>query len=226
MLPDPLPANPLPLFVSWFNDANTRHVTDNPNAMVLATVDTSVSPPQPSARVVLCKEIDEQAGIVVFYTNYQSRKGEELLANPQCSVVFHWDNDERQIRIEGMAVPSPAAQSDAYYASRHPGSRVGAWASAQSQPLAQREQLIDQVREQARRFGVPLNDQLEAQNVDVDIPRPAHWGGFQLWIQAIEIWHGGSHRVHDRARYTRDLNVGDDGKPDAGGTWHATRLQP
>ncbi len=114
MLPDPLPTNPLPLFVRWFDDAHERNVTDNPNAMVLATVDTNVSPPQPSARIVLCKDIDEDAGFIVFYTNYESRKGQELLKNPRCSAVFHWDGDERQVRLEGVAVPSPAAESDAY----------------------------------------------------------------------------------------------------------------
>lgn len=226
MLPDPLPDSPLPLFVSWFEDAHERNVTDNPNAMVLATVDTNTEPPRPSARVVLCKDIDERDGYLVFYSNYASRKGVELNRAAACCAVFHWDSDERQVRVEGIAVRSPESESDAYFASRHPGSRVGAWASAQSQPLESRAALLANVSAQAQRFGVPLRDGLEAKNVNVDIPRPAHWGGYRLWIRAIELWHGGSHRVHDRARYTRDLDLTDDNLVHAAGPWRATRLQP
>jgi pyridoxamine 5'-phosphate oxidase len=226
MLPDPLPDDPLPLFVAWFEDARARKVSANPDAMVLATVATDTQPPQPSARVVLCKDIDPREGYLVFYTNYASRKGTELARAAACCAVFHWDSDERQVRVEGVAVPSPAAESDAYFASRHPGSRVGAWASEQSRPLDSRATLLANVTAAARRFNVPLRDGLEARNVDVDIPRPPHWGGYRLWIRAIELWHGGSHRVHDRARYTRHLELSDDGRVRADGGWHASRLQP
>lgn len=211
-------------FKAWFDDACARRPTDNPNALVLATVDTSVQPPQPSARVVLCKGMDTDAGYITFYTNYASRKGRELAGNPHCSAVFHWDNDERQVRIDGVALRAPAAESDAYFASRHPGSRVGAWASQQSQPLGARDELIAQVRQQASRFGVPLSDTLEAESIDVDIPRPDHWGGYHLWASSVELWCGGNHRVHDRARFERSLNV--DGDAPVAGPWHATRLYP
>ena len=225
MLPDPLPRDPLPLFVEWFNDAHERKVTDNPNAMVLATVDTTRKPPQPSARVVLCKAIDRQAGHITFFTNYTSRKGRELAAAGRCSAVFHWDSDERQVRIEGIAVPAPGDVSDAYFHSRHAGSRVGAWASEQSQPLDSRDTLLTRVQSEARRFGVPLKNGLDAEPVDVEIPRPEHWGGYHLWIEAIELWHGGSHRVHDRARFERSL-IYRDGNLSAGEDWSATRLNP
>lgn len=225
MLPTPLPADPLALFLAWFDDARERQVTDNPNAMVLATVDVTRTPPQPSARVVLCKAIDIQAGHVTFFTNYTSRKGREIAAAGRCSAVFHWDSDERQVRIEGIAMPAPAAVSDAYFSSRHPGSRVGAWASEQSQPLATREDLLARVKDEAERFGVPLKNGLEAESVDVDIPRPEHWGGYHLWIEAIELWHGGSHRVHDRARFERTLEVVN-GALRAGSSWSGTRLNP
>lgn len=225
LLPDPLPTDPMAVFKTWFDDAHERGVTDNPNAMVLATADTTVTPPQPSARVVLCKGMDVERGFLSFYTNYTSRKGAELAHNPQCSVVFHWDNDERQVRMEGTAVRAPEQQSDEYFNSRHAGSRVGAWASDQSQPLESRNDLIDRVRAQADRFGVPMSDELEAQTVDVAIPRPPHWGGYRLWVSTIELWCGGSHRVHDRARFERDLQRSDD-EPVGGGPWQATRLYP
>ncbi|MFK7887407.1 MAG: pyridoxamine 5'-phosphate oxidase [Gammaproteobacteria bacterium] len=225
MLPNPLPADPLPLFEHWFDDAHKRKVTDNPNAMVLATVDVTRKPPQPSARVVLCKAIDAAAGHLTFFTNYTSRKGRELAAAGRCSAVFHWDGDERQVRIEGIAVPAPGDISDAYFNSRHAGSRVGAWASEQSQPLASRDHLLTRVQSEAARFGVPLKNGLEAESVEVDIPRPEHWGGYHLWIEAIELWHGGSHRVHDRARFERSLELVDGGMR-AGDRWSGTRLNP
>ena len=225
MLPDNLPENPVSHFARWFEDAHERNVTDNPNAMIVGSVDTHYDPPRPSARVVLCKAIDEHQGFVVFYTNYESRKGEELLHNPNCSAVFHWDRDERQVRLEGIAVRSPATESDAYYASRHPGSRIGAWASNQSRELESRAALLSNLAAQAKRFNVPMRDGLEADNVDVDIPRPPHWGGYRLWIRSIELWSGDTHRVHDRARFTRELEM-HEGNVTAGTHWHAARLQP
>lgn len=224
LLPDPLPARPLDIFKSWFDDAHAPPLTDNPNAMIVASVDDSVTPARPSARVVLCKGMDLDAGFVSFYTNYTSRKGRELLANGRCSVVFHWDNMERQVRMEGVALKAPAAQSDAYFATRHAGSRVGAWASDQSRPLPARDVLVNRVREQAARFQVPLNEELEAEAMDIDIPRPDHWGGFNIWLDAVELWCGGQHRVHDRARFERTLDLG--GAAPVAGAWHGTRLFP
>ncbi len=225
MLPDDLPENPVAHFAQWFDDAHARRVTDNPNAMIVGTVDTRFDPPRPSARVVLCKLIDERQGFVVFYTNYESRKGDELARNPNCSAVFHWDRDERQVRLEGLVVRSPKVESDAYFASRHAGSRIGAWASEQSRELASRDALLDSVAAQAKRFNVPMGEGLEADNVDADIPRPPHWGGYRLWIRSIELWSGGSHRIHDRARFTRELELAD-GQVTASFPWQATRLQP
>lgn len=225
-LPTPLPENPLPLLRLWFDEAQAARATANPNAMVLATVDVSVTPPQPSARVVLCKQLNEHDGFIVFFTNYQSRKGQELSRSQAASAVFHWDDAERQVRVEGEVVRSPDSESDAYFQSRHPGSRVGAWASAQSKPVASRAQLLEQVREQAARFGVPLRDGLEAQRVDADIPRPAHWGGYRLWIKTIELWCGGTHRVHDRCAWQRELVLTSNGTASNVSAWRHTRLQP
>ena len=225
MLPTPLPADPLRLFQDWYDTAQTRKATDNPNAFVLTTVDMTATTPRPDARVVLCKGMDLNAGYISFYTNYASRKGRQLAVNAKVTAVFHWDNAEQQVRLDGTAVRAPAEQSDAYFASRHPGSRVGAWASAQSQPLDDRATLTERVRAEADRFGVPMGDDLQADNVDVDIPRPPHWGGFNLWISAVELWCGGSHRVHDRARFERELVIVE-GNPTPRGDWHATRLNP
>lgn len=226
LLPEPLPDSPLALFRTWFEEAHEANVTDNPNAMVLATVDTATDPPQPDARVVLCKALDDRLGVLTFYTNFDSRKGRELARTPRACAVFHWDAMERQVRIEGPALRAPDADSDAYFASRHAGSRVGAWASDQSRPLASRQALLARVAEQAARFGVPLRDGLEAESVDVDIPRPPHWGGYRLWIAALELWSGGAHRVHDRARWTRTVTAPADGGDVTLGPWQCTRLQP
>src|SRR6185503_12350379 len=144
MLPEPLPTDPMPLFQEWFREAVARRAQPNPDSMIVAT---TASSGELSARVVLCKRIDVGAGYVVFFTNYQSRKGRELAARPRAAAVFHWDALHRQVRIEGPMVRSPASESDEYFASRALDSRIGAWASAQSEPLASREALQQQVRE-------------------------------------------------------------------------------
>jgi len=126
MLPDPLPANPVALAAQWLDQAKTDAAQPNPNAMVLATVDAQG---QPSARVVLCKEIDAAGGSIVFHTNYLSRKGRELAANPHAALVFHWDHRHRQIRAEGIVAPLSDAENDAYFRTRPWQSRLGAWAS-------------------------------------------------------------------------------------------------
>src|SRR6202789_11519 len=147
-LPDPLPANPLDLAAQWLEQARIDAAQPNPNSMVLATVD---SRGQPSARVVLCKEIAVQAGFIVFYTNYQSRKGRELEENPRAAVVFHWDHRHRQVRAEGRVELLSDAENDAYFLSRAWQSRLGAWASRQSQPVASRQDLAAAVATAARR---------------------------------------------------------------------------
>ncbi len=215
-LPEPLPASPLPLFGAWFRDACSRAPQPNPDAMVLATVGDDSAP---SARVVLCKRVDESAGYVVFFTNYESRKGRELTGHPRAAAVIHWDSMHRQVRIEGPVIRSPAAESDDYFASRAMLSRIGAWASEQSQPLDSREALANQVKAAAERFGV------SPEALEGVVPRPPHWGGHRLWIESMELWVEGPGRVHDRAVWRRTLKRQDEFSF-AGGEWQATRLNP
>jgi pyridoxamine 5'-phosphate oxidase len=211
LLADPLPPEPLKIAAAWLAQAWKERHQPNPNAMVLAT-----TTPQgyPSARVVLCKDIVAPPGFIVFYTNYLSRKGRELGENPRAAIVMYWDHLHRQVRVEGRIVKTPEADSDAYFASRAMESRVGAWASQQSQPVESRKALLDAVEAQNQRFPGP------------QVPRPPHWGGYRLWAEAVELWVEGDARIHDRARWTRTLT------PKAGssdfdfGPWTSTRLQP
>lgn len=221
LLPDPLPAEPMTLLAEWLAEAVRRRLQPNPNAMVLAT---TTREGRPSARIVLCKEVAVDQGHITFYTNYQSHKGKELEQNPRAAVVIHWDHLHRQIRIEGVVTRAPAEQSDAYFASRPWQSRIGAWASAQSQPIASRQGLLEVVARTAQRFGAP---QVSApgSDVEVDIPRPPHWGGYRLWADAVELWSEGTARVHDRARWTRPLEELGSGHFEIQ-PWTATRLQP
>ncbi|HEY7640110.1 MAG TPA: pyridoxamine 5'-phosphate oxidase [Steroidobacteraceae bacterium] len=215
-LPEPLPADPLPLFHQWFLEAAARRTQPNPDAMVVAT---AASNGDPSARVLLCKRISIDDGYIVFFTNYQSRKGRELAARPRAAAVFHWDALHRQVRIEGPIVRSPASESDEYFASRSVDSRVAAWASAQSEPLASRETLQQRVRETAARFGVAAGAKSGA------VPRPPHWGGHRLWVERIELWAEGANRVHDRAFWTRQLQPAGE-HAFTGSAWRSTRLNP
>ena len=218
LLPEPLPAEPLAIVQAWLAHAWRERRQPNPNAMVLAT---TTPEGHPSARVVLCKDVQPQPGFIVFYTNYESRKGHELAANGRAAVVMHWDALHRQVRIEGPVVRAPAADSDAYFASRAIESRVGAWASKQSEPISSRQQLLDSVAAAEKRFGVSDG----AAGKDTQVPRPPHWGGFRLWADAVELWVEGDARIHDRARWTRTLTAGG-GDPFDTGPWTATRLQP
>jgi pyridoxamine 5'-phosphate oxidase len=214
-LPDTLPASPIEIMTSWFAEARARAVQPNPDAMVLASVGDDG---KPSARIVLCRHVDA-SGYVVFYTNYESRKGRELIGHPRAAAVVHWDSLHRQIRLEGQVVRSPAAESDAYFARRELGSRIGAWASLQSQPLASRAALAEQVAAQARRFGISSGAQ---QGI---VPRPPHWGGFRLWIDSLELWVEGPGRIHDRAVWQRKLQP-HDAISFTGTEWSSTRLNP
>lgn len=222
LLPDPLPAEPMALAAAWLATARAARQQPNPDAMVLAT--TSIAG-RPSARIVLCKEFDVERGLISFVTNYDSRKGRELAENPRAALVFHWDHSHRQIRVEGVVAKAPAAESDAYFQTRNWQRRIGAWASAQSQPLRSREMLNAAVRAAADRFGAPhptpdnVNDPPA-----VPIPRPSFWGGYHVLAESVELWIEGSARIHERARWTRVLTTGDAGT-DAG-PWTATRLQP
>lgn len=215
-LPEPLPASPLPLFAQWFNDARAAAAQPNPDAMVLATVGPDLAP---SARVVLCKRVEDEAGYIVFFTNYQSRKGRELAGHSRAAAVMHWDVLQRQVRIEGTVVRSPAEESDRYFASRALLSRVGAWASDQSQPLGSRAELATKVEAAARRFGVAPDAQ------EGQVPRPPHWGGFRLWIESIELWVEAPGRVHDRAIWSRSISRSGEYTFSAG-SWKSTRLNP
>ena len=222
-LPDPLPANPLALAAQWLAQARSDAAQPNPDAMILATVDGSG---HPSARVVLCKEIDAPTGFILFYTNYQSRKGRELKMNPRAAVVFHWDYRHRQVRAEGPVETLSDAENDAYFRTRPWQSRLGAWASEQSQPVESRQALERSVAEAARRFGIPYDGPgaREPDNVTVDVPRPPNWGGYRLRADAVELWVEGEFRIHDRARWTRTLS--DRRSADAQTPWSVTRLQP
>jgi pyridoxamine 5'-phosphate oxidase len=208
-LPSTLPADPMPLFEEWFSHAREQAAQRNPDSMALAT---ATPDGRPSARIVLLKRLVVDPGYVVFYTNYDSRKGQEMAANPRVAALIHWDAHGRQVRLEGRVVASPASESDEYFASRALDSRIGAWASLQSQPLASRATLMKRVATHAARFGT-------------QVPRPPHWGGYRLWPEAVELWNEGAFRVHDRARWTRSLVAGGDSSFIAG-PWAATRLYP
>jgi pyridoxamine 5'-phosphate oxidase len=162
---------------------------------------------------------------VSFVTNYDSRKGRELAENARAALVFHWDHAHRQIRVDGVVLKAPAAESDAYFETRNWQRRIGAWASAQSQPLRGREQLNAAVRAAAQRFGTPeptLDNINEPQTAT--IPRPPFWGGYYVWADAVELWIEGASRIHERARWTRSLTTA--GAGFRAGPWSATRLQP
>jgi pyridoxamine 5'-phosphate oxidase len=218
LLPEPLPAEPLAVVQSWLSRAWSAANQPNPNAMVLAT---TTPEGHPSARVVLCKAIEPAPGFLTFYTNYESRKGRELALNGRAAVVMHWDHLHRQVRIEGPVVRAPAEDSDAYFATRALESRIGAWASQQSQPIASRAELLVAVEAAATRLGIGAR----GAGQDAQIPRPPHWGGFRLWADAVELWVEGAARIHDRARWTRTLATRGEQEFDTG-PWTATRLQP
>jgi pyridoxamine 5'-phosphate oxidase len=232
-LSDPLPAEPLETAAEWLAESWRRRGQPNPNAMTLAT---STMDGRPSARIVLCKEIAARPGYVVFYTNYQSRKGRELAENPRAAAVLHFDPLQCQVRIEGVVEKAPQADSDAYFASRALESRIGAWASAQSEPIESRERLRAAVAAAARRFGLDRYGErlvetppLEGASGDAPsgpfVPRPPHWGGYRLWAEAVELWVEGEARIHDRARWSRQLARLAAGHVEPG-PWSVTRLQP
>jgi pyridoxamine 5'-phosphate oxidase len=222
VLPELLPPDPLAIVAEWLLQAVAARTQPNPNAMVLATASREGVP---SARVVLCKRVVPLPGYVVFYTNYLSAKGRQLKDNPRAAAVMHWDALHRQVRIEGAISQAPAGDSDQYFASRAWQSRIGAWASEQSEPLASRAQLLDSVQETARRFGAPTPGSPGADDsLKVTVPRPPHWGGYRLWADAVELWVEGAARIHDRARWTRQLSATSGGF--RAGPWAATRLQP
>ncbi len=222
-LKGPLPADPLEVAAEWLAEAWRLRAQPNPNSMTLAT---STRDGRPSARVVLCKEIVVRPGYVVFYTNYHSRKGRELAENPRAAGVLHFDALHCQVRLEGIVDKTSGADSDAYFASRSIPSRLSAWASAQSEPIESRERLRAAVAEAARRFGADATGVARAAApAEILVPRPPHWGGYRLWAEAVELWVEGEARIHDRARWSRELVRRPDGQFETG-AWTVTRLQP
>jgi pyridoxamine 5'-phosphate oxidase len=222
-LPAQLPEDPMPLADMWLKEATANSGVRNPNSMTLATAGTDG---QPSVRVVLCKQFVPDPGYLVFYTNYHSRKGHDLTQNPQVAAAFYWDMLGLQIRLEGLAVRSPADESDNYFATRDRGSQLGAWGSDQSRPIASRAALIAQIRERAAQLGVPPD--IAARPLGESVPpfaRPPHWGGVRIWVSTIELWVEGKDRIHDRASWSREL-VRTDEHGFSASSWTGVRLQP
>ncbi len=189
---------PIALFETWLATAGESEPND-PNAMSLATVDAGG---MPDVRIVLLKGLSADG--FVFYTNGKSAKGQQLSDTGRAALCFHWKSCKRQVRVRGRVTPVSAATSDAYFAQRARGSRIGAWASDQSQPAASRDAMVDDV------------EAIEARFADADVPRPAHWHGWCVAPEAIEFWQDGAFRLHDRILFTRT---------DEGG-WTKNRLYP
>lgn len=194
---DKVDPNPFRQFGFWWDEA-LRAEIDEVNAMTLATVSGAG---KPSARIVLLKGYDEQG--FVFYTNYESRKGQDLALRPEASLLFFWKELERQVRIEGPCVKVSAEESDAYFQSRPAGSRIGAWASPQSRVIESRDLLDQQI--------IAIENRFDGQ----EIPRPAHWGGYRVIPAQVEFWQGRPSRLHDRILYTREAD-----------NWIISRLAP
>jgi pyridoxamine 5'-phosphate oxidase len=190
-------ADPFAEFARWLEEAVAAQVVE-PEAMTLATANAEGTP---SARMVLLRGFDERG--FVFFTDYRSQKGVELERNPRAALVFHWSELERQIRITGTVTATAREESEAYFRTRPRGSRIGAWASHQSQIIPSRRQLDERVAE------------LESRYPDDEIPLPPYWGGFRLAPAAIEFWQGRTSRLHDRIRYVRE-----------GESWRIERLSP
>ncbi|HVI90804.1 MAG TPA: pyridoxamine 5'-phosphate oxidase [Dongiaceae bacterium] len=190
-------AEPFELFAQWFGDASAKEPND-PNAMALATVGPDG---QPSVRMVLLKDYDQRG--FVFYTNFESRKGEQLLATRKAAIVLHWKTLKRQVRIEGPVEIVSDAEADEYYHSRARASQIGAWASQQSRPLESRFELEKRVALFTAKYAIGT------------IPRPPHWSGMRIVPERIEFWEDGAFRLHDRQLYLR-----------SGDGWRTEKLYP
>lgn len=210
-LPTPLPDDPLPTAKSWLAEAEALG-RRNANAIALASTDRTG---RPSVRMVLIKDL-VPTGYLVFYTNYGSRKAGELDATGRAAAVIYWHELGRQIRFEGVVVRSPETESDAYFATRPRQSQINAWSSQQSRPLADMSELEHRAARVAAEKGGGSASPL---------PRPAFWGGYRLWLDALELWVEGAHRFHERVRYERRLTP-KDAHSFAADRWHWQRLQP
>jgi pyridoxamine 5'-phosphate oxidase len=197
MFGDDAPKDPLELFGDWFEEAKAGEPND-PDAMALASVGEDG---MPSARMVLLKGVDRRG--FVFYTNIESRKGRQLLAQPKAAALFHWKSLRRQVRIEGAVDTVSGEEADAYFATRPKDSQIGAWASDQSRPLAGRFELEQKIAKFAAKYGLGK------------VPRPPHWSGFRIVPRTIEFWREGAFRLHDRLVYHRE-----------GNGWRTERLYP
>ena len=188
---DPLYTSALATFSDLLEQAK-QSIDPEPTAMTVATVGRDG---RPAARTVLLKGFDERG--FVFYTNFSSRKGRQLAANPQAALLFHWRHlsEGVQVKIEGTVEPVSAEEADAYFANRPRGSQIGAWASLQSQPLASREQFEQRYAD------------VEKQYEDAPVPRPPHWSGFRVVPERIEFWYGAQFRLHERQCYERNNGV-------------------
>jgi pyridoxamine 5'-phosphate oxidase len=191
--------DPFGLFGDWLEDAKKSEPND-PNGMALSTVDDDGLP---NVRMVLMKDFDDRG--FVFYTNFESQKGQEILATGKAAAVFHWKSLRRQVRLRGLTEQVSDAEADVYFKSRPRDSRIGAWASQQSRPLTKPFELETAVAMSTARFGIG------------DIQRPPHWSGFRIKPLSIEFWHDRPFRLHDRVVFRRE-------KPD--GTWSKARLYP
>ena len=191
---------PFALFNEWLDEAKNSEPNDH-SAVALATVDPTGLP---NVRIVLLKGHDGRG--FVFYTNFESTKGHELLTSMKAAMGFHWKSLRRQIRIRGPLEQVSDEEADAYYNSRHPQSRLGAWASDQSRPLASRDELVEKLRQAEAKYG------------NKDIPRPPHWSGLRIVPESIEFWKDGEFRLHDRIVFTRDA--------EAATGWSKQRLNP
>jgi pyridoxamine 5'-phosphate oxidase len=192
-------SEPFALFEEWLAEA-TKTEPNDPNAVALATVDEDGLP---DVRMVLLKGFDSQG--FVFYTNFESQKGREILGSMKAAMCFHWKTLRRQVRVRGPVEIVTNEEANAYYATRPRGSRIGAWASKQSRPLESRFALEKAVAEYTARYAIG------------EIPRPAHWSGFRIRPTSIEFWHDRPFRLHDRMVFSRDTPEGD---------WSKTRLYP
>jgi pyridoxamine 5'-phosphate oxidase len=198
-----LAATPLLQFAQWLHEANEAGI-EEPNAMTVATVDPTG---QPHVRTILCKEVVAEG--FVFFTNYDSDKGRQIDENPRVALCFHWQPMHRQVRVTGLAERLPDAESDAYFGSRPRDAQLGAWSSAQSQVITDRDELRVRWEQALQRFAD-------------EVPRPANWGGYLVRPTSVEFWQGQPSRLHDRLRFTAPGT----GRLDDAQPWTVERLAP